>query len=102
MLSYRHSFHAGNPADVLKHLVLAQVLSYQTIKDKPLDYIDTHSGAGFFELASADAQKTQEFQDGIAKLYQHSSDHEALNDYIALIKSSMNKESLLFIQAHPK
>lgn len=57
MLSYRHSFHAGNPADVLKHLVLAQVLGYQTLKDKPLDYIDTHSGAGFFELAAADAQK---------------------------------------------
>lgn len=102
MLSYRHSFHAGNPADVLKHLVLAQVLSYQTIKDKPLDYIDTHSGAGFFELASADAQKTQEFQDGIAKLYQHSSEHEALNDYIALIKSFNEKGELAFYPGSPK
>ena len=102
MLSYRHSFHAGNPADVLKHLVLAQVLSYQTIKDKPLDYIDTHSGAGFFELASADAQKTQEFQDGIAKLYQHSSNHEALNDYIALIKSFNEQGELAFYPGSPK
>ncbi|WP_394193774.1 23S rRNA (adenine(2030)-N(6))-methyltransferase RlmJ [Pseudoalteromonas atlantica] len=102
MLSYRHSFHAGNPADVLKHLVLAQVLSYQTIKDKPLDYIDTHSGAGFFELASADAQKTQEFQDGIAKLYQHGSDHEALNDYIALIKSFNEQGELAFYPGSPK
>ena len=102
MLSYRHSFHAGNPADVLKHLVLAQVLSYQTIKNKPLDYIDTHSGAGFFELASADAQKTQEFQDGIAKLYQHSSGHEALNDYIALIKSFNEQGELAFYPGSPK
>lgn len=102
MLSYRHSFHAGNPADVLKHLVLAQVLSYQTIKNKPLDYIDTHSGAGFFELASADAQKTQEFQDGIAKLYQHSSGHEALNDYIALIKSFNEQGVLAFYPGSPK
>ncbi|KTF15279.1 23S rRNA (adenine(2030)-N(6))-methyltransferase RlmJ [Pseudoalteromonas sp. H105] len=102
MLSYRHSFHAGNPADVLKHLVLAQVLRYQTIKDKPLDYIDTHSGAGFFELASADAQKTQEFQDGIAKLYQHSSNHEALNDYIALIKSFNEQGELAFYPGSPK
>jgi len=102
MLSYRHSFHAGNPADVLKHLVLAQVLSYQTIKDKPLDYIDTHSGAGFFELASADAQKTQEFQDGIAKLYQHTSVHEALNDYIALIKSFNEQGELAFYPGSPK
>ena len=45
MLSYRHSFHAGNPADVLKHLVLFEVLQYLTQKDKALEYIDTHSGA---------------------------------------------------------
>jgi 23S rRNA (adenine2030-N6)-methyltransferase len=102
MLSYRHSFHAGNPADVLKHLVLAQVLGYQTIKDKPLDYIDTHSGAGFFELAAADAQKTQEYQDGIAKLWQHSSEHNALNEYIALIKSFNQTSTLAFYPGSPK
>ncbi|MFM9701334.1 23S rRNA (adenine(2030)-N(6))-methyltransferase RlmJ, partial [Streptomyces europaeiscabiei] len=60
------------------------------------------SGAGFFELASADAQKTQEFQDGIAKLYQHSSEHEALNDYIALIKSFNEKGELAFYPGSPK
>lgn len=102
MLSYRHSFHAGNPADVLKHLVLAQVLQYQTIKDKPLDYIDTHSGAGFFELSSSDAQKTQEYKEGIAKLWQHSSEHEALNDYIALIKSFNGGDELAFYPGSPK
>ncbi|MEH6395389.1 23S rRNA (adenine(2030)-N(6))-methyltransferase RlmJ [Pseudoalteromonas sp.] len=102
MLSYRHSFHAGNPADVVKHLVLAQVLSYQTLKDKPLDYIDTHSGAGFFELAGADAQKTQEYLDGIAKLYHHNSEHQELNDYIALIKSFNDTEQLAFYPGSPK
>ncbi|MFU2510964.1 23S rRNA (adenine(2030)-N(6))-methyltransferase RlmJ [Pseudoalteromonas sp. ASV78] len=102
MLSYRHSFHAGNPADVVKHLVLAQVLSYQTLKDKPLDYIDTHSGAGFFELAGADAQKTQEYLDGIAKLYQHNSKHQELNDYIELIKSFNDTEQLAFYPGSPK
>lgn len=102
MLSYRHSFHAGNPADVLKHLVLAQVLQYQTIKDKPLDYIDTHSGAGFFELGSSDAQKTQEYKDGIAKLWQHTSEHAALNDYIELIKSFNESDDLAFYPGSPK
>ncbi|AQQ00099.1 23S rRNA (adenine(2030)-N(6))-methyltransferase RlmJ [Pseudoalteromonas aliena] len=102
MLSYRHSFHAGNPADVLKHLVLAQVLGYQTLKDKPLDYIDTHSGAGFFELAAADAQKTQEYQDGIQKLWQHTSKHAALNDYIELIKSFNETDALEFYPGSPK
>ena len=102
MLSYRHSFHAGNPADVLKHLVLAEVLKYQTVKDKPLDYIDTHSGAGFFELAAADAQKTQEYQDGIEKLWAHTSEHEALNEYIDLIKSFNNTSDLDFYPGSPK
>ena len=102
MLSYRHSFHAGNPADVLKHLVLAQVLNYQTIKDKPLDYIDTHSGAGFFELAAADAQKTQEYQDGIEKLWQHKSEHAELNEYIELIKSFNDTDELAFYPGSPK
>ncbi|WP_213610356.1 23S rRNA (adenine(2030)-N(6))-methyltransferase RlmJ [Pseudoalteromonas sp.] len=102
MLSYRHSFHAGNPADVLKHLVLAQVLGYQTIKDKPLDYIDTHSGAGFFELAAPDAQKTQEYQDGIEKLWQHTSQYSALNEYIELIKLFNESASLAFYPGSPK
>jgi 23S rRNA (adenine2030-N6)-methyltransferase len=82
--------------------VLAQVLGYQTIKDKPLDYIDTHSGAGFFELAAPDAQKTQEYQDGIEKLWQHTSQHSALNDYIELIKSFNESASLAFYPGSPK
>ena len=102
MLSYRHSFHAGNPADVVKHLVLAEVLKYQTIKDKPLDYIDTHSGAGFFELAGSDAQKTQEYLEGIAKLWQHRSEHSALNEYIELIKSFNQQGDLDFYPGSPK
>ena len=46
MLSYRHAFHAGNPADVLKHFVLVELLQYLNQKDKPYWYIDTHAGAG--------------------------------------------------------
>ena len=50
MLSYRHAFHAGNHADVLKHLVLLQLLDYMRRKDKPFWYIDTHAGAGAYSL----------------------------------------------------
>ena len=50
MLSYRHAFHAGNHADVLKHAVLVQMLDYLTQKDKPFWYIDTHAGAGLYAL----------------------------------------------------
>ncbi|NOU52727.1 23S rRNA (adenine(2030)-N(6))-methyltransferase RlmJ [Pseudoalteromonas sp. JBTF-M23] len=101
MLSYRHSFHAGNPADVLKHLVLSNVLGYMTRKDSGFDYIDTHSGAGLFELSSADAQKTQEYLEGIAKFWHYQGNNEALLDYIDLIKS-FNTESLAFYPGSPK
>ena len=68
MLSYRHSFHAGNFADVIKHIVLIEILESLTQKDKPFDYIDTHSGAGIFNLKSGDALKLQEHATGIDKL----------------------------------
>ncbi len=58
MLSYRHSFHAGNFADVLKHSVTVQILKYLTLKPKPIYYLDTHSGAGAFTLSDSEAQKT--------------------------------------------
>lgn len=61
MLSYRHAFHAGNHADVLKHFVLVQLLEYFNQKDKPYWYIDTHAGAGCYALDEAFARKNAEF-----------------------------------------
>jgi 23S rRNA (adenine2030-N6)-methyltransferase len=69
LLSYRHAFHAGNFADVLKHLVLHEVLVYLTRKDKPLCYIDSHAGAGLYGLRDAHAQKNREFDNGIGLLW---------------------------------
>ena len=60
MLSYRHAFHAGNHADVLKHLVLLELLDYYNRKDKPWLYIDTHAGGGCYALDSEQADKTAE------------------------------------------
>ncbi len=68
MLSYRHSYHAGNFADVLKHIVLIECLEHFNKKATPFDYIDTHSGAGMYDLRSANANKTAEYKEGIAKL----------------------------------
>lgn len=68
MLSYRHAFHAGNHADVLKHLILYLVLEYFNRKDKPYWYIDTHAGAGLYRLDGSEAQKVGEYRQGIAKL----------------------------------
>ena len=65
MLSYQHIFHAGNLADVQKHAALAWVLAYLTVKDKPISYIETHSGRALYDLASDAAQKTGEAAKGI-------------------------------------
>src|ERR1700743_505262 len=69
MLSYRHAFHAGNHADVLKHLIVVQALKYMAQKDKPFWYIDTHAGAGAYALDSAEAAKNAEFASGIGALW---------------------------------
>ncbi|MDK2776282.1 MAG: 23S rRNA (adenine(2030)-N(6))-methyltransferase RlmJ [Pseudomonadota bacterium] len=68
MLSYRHAFHAGNFADVLKHLVQVEILNYLRRKEKPFIYIDTHAGAGLYSLTSAEAGKNAEFDTGITRL----------------------------------
>lgn len=68
MLSYRHAFHAGNHADVLKHFILYLVLDYFNQKDKAYWYIDTHSGAGLYDLRGEQAQKVGEFVDGIQRV----------------------------------
>jgi 23S rRNA (adenine2030-N6)-methyltransferase len=69
MLSYQHGYHAGGHADVLKHVVLVAVLSQLTAKDKPLRFIDTHAGAGGYELRSSAAQKNREYLGGIGKIW---------------------------------
>ena len=86
MLSYRHAFHAGNFADVLKHSVLTLVLEYMTRKEKGFYYIDSHSGAGMYQLADEYAQKTGEYKDGIAKLIDQQDLPEAIEPYIDLVK----------------
>ena len=57
-MNYRHHFHAGNFADVMKHVLLLQLLNRLNAKDKPYRYIDTHGGAGKYDLSQAPAQKS--------------------------------------------
>ncbi|MEZ5912001.1 MAG: 23S rRNA (adenine(2030)-N(6))-methyltransferase RlmJ [Paracoccaceae bacterium] len=68
MLSYQHSYHAGNLADVHKHALLAAMLDYLTRKPKALSYIETHAGRGLYRLDSAEAAKTGEARAGIERL----------------------------------
>jgi 23S rRNA (adenine2030-N6)-methyltransferase len=86
MLSYRHAFHAGNHADVLKHLVLVQLTRYLAQKDKPFWYIDTHAGAGAYALDSGYALKLAEYKEGIARLWGRNDLPAALADYVDLVR----------------
>jgi 23S rRNA (adenine2030-N6)-methyltransferase len=67
-MNYRHAFHAGNFADVLKHAVLALVLRHLVRKDAPFRVIDTHAGTGLYDLVGEQAQRTGEWRAGIGRL----------------------------------
>ena len=97
MLSYRHAFHAGNHADVLKHFVFALVLDYFQQKDKPFCVVDTHAGAGLYALDKGYAVQNAEFKSGIAKLYSANDLPESLKNYVDFIKKlNENKELKLY------
>ncbi|MDD3352597.1 23S rRNA (adenine(2030)-N(6))-methyltransferase RlmJ [Zoogloea sp.] len=86
MLSYRHAFHAGNHADVLKHFVLVQLLEYFNQKDKPYWYIDTHAGAGCYALDEAFARKNAEYEDGVGRLLGRKDVPKELKSYLKLVR----------------
>ena len=65
MLSYQHGFHAGNFADVHKHMILALIMEALNLKDKPWSYLETHGGAALYDLGGDKAQKTGEYLGGI-------------------------------------
>jgi len=85
MLSYRHAFHAGNPADVLKHLVLVEILLYLGEKEKPFVYVDTHAGAGLYRLDTPQAARNREFEQGIGRLL--GAGEPELQPYLEIIRN---------------
>lgn len=102
MLSYRHAFHAGNHADVLKHYVFSLVLDYFTQKPKPYWVIDTHAGAGMYALSGEFAQKNAEFETGIARLVAAKNLPESLKNYVEILKKHNENNQLNFYPGSPK
>lgn len=88
MLSYRHAFHAGNYADVVKHATLVALLEHLALKDKSFVYYETHAGAGNYDLTSEEAAKTGEYKDGFANLSKTQNLPEGLQRYVDLIGRS--------------
>lgn len=101
MLSYRHAFHAGNHADVIKHLTLVLTIEYYLHKDKPFWYVDTHSGSGLYPLGSHEAQKNREFTSGIQQLWESSSIPETVSGYLNLIHRINPDNQLAYYPGSP-
>lgn len=102
MLSYQHGYHAGNFADVVKHLALTRLLAYLTLKDKPLLYLETHSGRGLYDFLDKQALKVGEFKQGIEHIWARSSQLPAVFDpYLQAIKAINPKGGLRYYPGSP-
>ncbi|MEC4750554.1 23S rRNA (adenine(2030)-N(6))-methyltransferase RlmJ [Methylomicrobium sp. Wu6] len=101
MLSYRHAFHAGNFADVLKHIVLVHIIEHLKKKDKPFCYIDTHAGAGMYALNSEPALKNREFDGGIAKLWRQEGLPAGVRRYVDVVGQFNQGNELLRYPGSP-
>jgi len=101
MLSYRHSFHAGNHADVLKHTVQSLILESLKEKEKPFLYLDTHAGAGRYKLSGEHAERTGEYLEGIARIWQQDDLPEELESYIGAVKAFNQSGQLRYYPGSP-
>ncbi|MCU7554183.1 23S rRNA (adenine(2030)-N(6))-methyltransferase RlmJ [Alteromonas sp. ASW11-19] len=84
MLSYQHAYHAGNHADVIKHVCWVAIIEYLKNKAKPFTLFDTHAGAGLYHFDADEAQKTSEFETGIVKLNSETFSDETVTRYLEL------------------
>ena len=101
MLSYRHSFHAGNFADVLKHTVQSLIIESLQQKPKPFVYHDTHSAAGRYDLSDAKSEKTGEYKAGIGKLWHRDDIPELMQSYIDTVTALNPDGELKFYPGSP-
>ncbi len=103
-MNYRHAYHAGNFADVLKHFVLTLVIEHLKLKPAPFRVIDTHAGMGRYDLSSVAAQKTGEWQGGIGRLFGHDMPPEVADifaPYLAVIADENPDGGLLRYPGSP-
>lgn len=102
MLSYRHAFHAGNHADVFKHLVLTLVIRALLVKEKPFVFMDTHAGAGRYHLGSGMARKNWEYESGIHRLWSQPDPPEAIQHYLAAVRTTNPGKALTWYPGSPR
>jgi 23S rRNA (adenine2030-N6)-methyltransferase len=102
MLSYRHAYHAGNHADVFKHLVLTLLMQSLLKKEKPFFILDTHAGAGRYHLGSEMARKNREFASGIERLWEVANAPEAIGQYLDAVRTTNPGRELRWYPGSPR
>ncbi|MDF3867986.1 23S rRNA (adenine(2030)-N(6))-methyltransferase RlmJ [Pseudomonas denitrificans (nom. rej.)] len=101
-MNYRHAYHAGNHADVLKHIVLARIFALVARKDTPFAYLDSHSGIGLYDLLGDEASRTGEWESGIGRLYERDDLPELLEDYLGVVRALNPDGGLEFYPGSPE
>ncbi|MBB4866110.1 23S rRNA (adenine2030-N6)-methyltransferase [Pseudomonas nitritireducens] len=101
-MNYRHAYHAGNHADVLKHIVLARIFALMARKDTPFAYLDSHSGIGLYDLLGDEASRTGEWESGIGRLYERDDLPELLQDYLDVVSALNPDGGLEFYPGSPE
>jgi len=99
-MNYRHVYHAGNFADVFKHVVLSHLLMSLHRKESPFFYLDTHAGSGRYDLRSTAAQQTGEYREGIQRLWPFDGT-AGLSDYMKAVQSLNTSGALHFYPGSP-
>ncbi len=90
-MNYKHIYHAGNFADVTKHIILLALINCLKRKDKAFCYLDTHAGSGYYDLSSSLANKTKEFELGIEKIIQAEHPPTLVKEYLTCVHDINNK-----------
>ena len=101
-MNYRHAFHAGNHADVLKHLLLTRLLALLSKKEAPFAYLDSHAGVGLYDLAGDQASRTGEWLQGIARIWQAEAHPALLDDYLDVIRQLNPDGALRYYPGSPE
>ncbi len=93
MLSYKHGYHAGNHADVIKHIVLLYLYNIEKKTNNSISYIDTHSGNGIYKYISKYMGKNKEYKDGIKKLQNYKGNNILIKNYLSIITKITGKNN---------
>lgn len=101
-MNYRHAFHAGNHADVLKHIVLTRLIALMTRKEQPFAYLDTHAGLGLYDLQGDQATRTGEYLEGVARLWGQKDLPAMTADYMKVLHKMNSDGELRYYPGSPE